>query len=298
MPRKKDLIEDLSNAIIDQNALVYETEYRQHINAIQVVAIEQILDGKRPTQKSLKKGLRVIGVNRATRNAWLIGNVTLLVQNPKIKGLESVKDLMKIYSVSNPKLFSSKIDRIVKKSLGIKVTLNPRELRAYKIINPFLTENKEVIQKLINQNTIEMRRINKSITTNTSRNIIKRRNKLIKDRVTIEGVTRPLTNEEIGKQLEKEFRVDKPRVRRIVETESHRQNELVKEVTAKAQGMTKKKWNTQRDSKVRDTHMKLNGITIGINKDFNVGGHKASFPGDPRLPPEESINCRCFLTFE
>jgi hypothetical protein len=34
-----------------------------------------------------------------------------------------------------------------------------------------------------------------------------------------------------------------------------------------------------------------------INDTFNVGGYQADIPGDPDLPPEEVINCRCAISY-
>ncbi len=182
-------------------------------------------------------------------------------------------------------------------ALGNKVTLNPREKKALGLLNNYMSDNREEIQKLVKTNTTALKKINKRITTSESRAIIKRRSQLIKQRVTVNGVKRPLTNKEIANALKSEFRDDTARLNRILQTEVHRQDELVKEVQALGLGFKFKTWNTQRDSKVRQSHAVLDRKKIRIGRDFNVGGHKASQPGDSTLPPEESINCRCFLTF-
>lgn len=54
-----------------------------------------------------------------------------------------------------------------------------------------------------------------------------------------------------------------------------------------------KTWVTSRDLRVRPSHFALDGTTVDQDEKFNVGGHKAGYPKDPALPPEESINCRC-----
>jgi virulence-associated protein VagC len=211
--------------------------------------------------------------------------------------LAPIKQIMALYSVRNPKQFAFKIDKLVQHSLGNKVVLNPRERKALGLLNRFMTDNKKQIQALVNDNTKALKKINKNISTNESKRIIKARRRLINERIEVKGVKRPLTNNEIATRLRSEFKDDSARLERILQTEVHRQDELVKEVSARGLGFKFKTWNTQRDSRVRETHAVLDRKKIRINDDFNVGGHRASFPSDPRLPPDESINCRCFLTF-
>jgi hypothetical protein len=300
--KKLAIIEDLSNTFIDENAKTYAKQYQKNLNVIQATAIARVSKGLKVTQKTLGKTIAISGINRNTRNAYVLSSVSLLVQHDRNavlgRKLSPIQKIMALYSVNNPKQFAFKIDKLTQKALGAKIPLNPRELKAFKQLDIFLRQNKEEIQKLVNTNTKALKAINKNISTNESRRIIKARRRLINDRIVVKGVKRPLTNNEIATRLRSEFKDDGARLERILQTEVHRQDELVKEVNAKALGFTKKTWNTQRDSKVRTSHAKLDRKSIKINKDFNVGGHKASQPGDATLPPEESINCRCFLTFE
>ena len=57
----------------------------------------------------------------------------------------------------------------------------------------------------------------------------------------------------------------------------------------------RKRWVSSRDPRVRPSHAKADGQTVPWDKPFIIGGHKAMYPRDPRLPPEESINCRCLM---
>jgi hypothetical protein len=306
--------EDLSNAFIDENAKTYVQEYSIHLNTLQAKAIDQVERGIQPTQKSLFKRVRITGINRNIRNAFILGNVNQLIQNDRdrrlIRQLRPIKTLMALYSVKNPKLFASKVDKLVKRSLGKKIPLNPREAKAYTEMDRFLNQNKKQIQVLIDQQTKAMRVINKNITTNQSRTIIKRRNKLIKERITVKGVTRPLTNKEIATRLRSEFKDDSVRLKRILETEVHRQNELVREVTAKGLGFEFKIWNTQRDSKVRKGHEEIDRKKIPINKKFKVNRYKKKKgawikigfdmmeqPGDSTAHVDNVVHCRCFSTY-
>jgi len=61
-----------------------------------------------------------------------------------------------------------------------------------------------------------------------------------------------------------------------------------------------KVWFTVGDSRVRRTHQAVNGQTRpvkGKGDRFRVGGARLRYPRDPGGPPQEVINCRCFLEF-
>jgi len=57
-----------------------------------------------------------------------------------------------------------------------------------------------------------------------------------------------------------------------------------------------KQWNTMQDDRVRSAHAEAQGQTVPVSGVFTIGGQFARYPGDPVLPPELRINCRCFLT--
>ena len=69
--------------------------------------------------------------------------------------------------------------------------------------------------------------------------------------------------------------------------------------TAVEDGYTKKQWHTMQDSKVRDTHIPMDGKVIGINEYFNVNGSKMRYPHDLSMNPDinEIANCRCVCTY-
>jgi len=68
-------------------------------------------------------------------------------------------------------------------------------------------------------------------------------------------------------------------------------------------GATTKRWIATPDRRTRDSHLDAEtdyaeGGPIGpipIRSDFQVGESFGRYPGDPRLRPEERINCRCRL---
>jgi hypothetical protein len=55
-----------------------------------------------------------------------------------------------------------------------------------------------------------------------------------------------------------------------------------------------KTWLDARDANVRETHFQESILPVRLNEDFILpSGHRCQYPSDSRLPPEESINCRC-----
>lgn len=54
-------------------------------------------------------------------------------------------------------------------------------------------------------------------------------------------------------------------------------------------------WLATDDSRTRHTHNEADGQRVSYSADFSVGGFPMGFPGDPRGPAEEVINCRCTM---
>lgn len=87
-------------------------------------------------------------------------------------------------------------------------------------------------------------------------------------------------------------------VKRIIETEAHRDANTAAYKAAKAAGCTMKTWNAVMDERTRDTHAYLNGVTIPIDAEFySFRGGSTMFPGQWGIP-EEDVNCRCWLTYK
>lgn len=59
-----------------------------------------------------------------------------------------------------------------------------------------------------------------------------------------------------------------------------------------------KQWNTVGDERVRPTHASADGQRVNMEGLYRVGGALLRFPGDPNGPIGETINCRCFETYE
>ncbi|MFE2934851.1 phage minor head protein [Streptomyces sp. NPDC059278] len=54
-----------------------------------------------------------------------------------------------------------------------------------------------------------------------------------------------------------------------------------------------KRWQATHDQRVRHTHATADGQVRPLHDPFEVGGSPLQFPGDPRGPAGEVINCRC-----
>lgn len=58
----------------------------------------------------------------------------------------------------------------------------------------------------------------------------------------------------------------------------------------------KKRWDSQRDERVRETHQHAHGQIRSLRSSFRVGAALMPYPGWPFGPPEEVFGCRCFVT--
>lgn len=58
----------------------------------------------------------------------------------------------------------------------------------------------------------------------------------------------------------------------------------------------RKQWVARDDSRTRDTHAELSGTVVPATQYFITKvGTRLMYPGDPRAPVEEVINCRCYI---
>ena len=87
-------------------------------------------------------------------------------------------------------------------------------------------------------------------------------------------------------------------VMRIIDTEAHRDYNTGVYDAAKESGIPnlRKRWNTMMDDRVRDQHLYLEGVEVGLNDAFyTYTGDSALYPGGFGVP-ELDINCRCYVT--
>ncbi|WP_069743043.1 phage portal protein [Streptomyces sp. EN23] len=62
------------------------------------------------------------------------------------------------------------------------------------------------------------------------------------------------------------------------------------------QGAVRKTWVSTDDKRTRRTHRAAQGSTVAMNKRFELT--QSRWPADPAAPANQSIQCRCALTFE
>lgn len=64
-------------------------------------------------------------------------------------------------------------------------------------------------------------------------------------------------------------------------------------------GYTQKRWETMNDSKVRKSHIEVDGVTVPVDATFKVGGYDMRFPLDTSLGASlsEVSNCRCVCSY-
>ena len=87
-------------------------------------------------------------------------------------------------------------------------------------------------------------------------------------------------------------------IRRIAETESHRNANAAAFETARQAGATMKTWNTMRDDRVRETHDYLDGVSSPMDGSFySFKGGSTLYPGQWGIA-EEDCGCRCWLTYQ
>lgn len=68
-------------------------------------------------------------------------------------------------------------------------------------------------------------------------------------------------------------------------------NQLPRDVVAAQE------WIATRDGRTRESHAAVDGQVVAIGEPFSVGGFSGAYPGDPGLPADETINCRCAVAF-
>ena len=59
-----------------------------------------------------------------------------------------------------------------------------------------------------------------------------------------------------------------------------------------------KVWNTVIDESTRPEHADADGQEVEISEPFEVGGESLMYPGDDSGSPENTINCRCMVSYD
>jgi len=84
------------------------------------------------------------------------------------------------------------------------------------------------------------------------------------------------------------------RAMRIAKTEVTTASNIGLYEAAKSMGMREKIWMCSREDSVRHGHRLMDGQRAAINDPYSNG---LLFPGEPKGPTGQIVNCRCFQTF-
>ena len=90
------------------------------------------------------------------------------------------------------------------------------------------------------------------------------------------------------------------RAMNIARTEGSAISNFAMNESAKGTGLSlTKEWLTQRDGKVRNSHLFADGLEVGMNEAFTISGYKMRYPADSGLgaPAGLVCNCRCTLIY-
>ncbi len=84
----------------------------------------------------------------------------------------------------------------------------------------------------------------------------------------------------------------------IAQTETHAAaNSAQAEAGIAATGEDWREWISAEDTRTRADHSAADGKRVKDGELFQVGGYGARYPGDPKLPAAQRINCRCTTGF-
>lgn len=114
----------------------------------------------------------------------------------------------------------------------------------------------------------------------TSKNLLKFMYSKAKDKAEFLGM------------VQNNYRFNKAGV--MAKTEVNTAANLGMSLAAEEVGAGKKTWITQRDEKVREQHVSLDGQTRDMDTVYSNG---LQYPGDPSGQASEVVNCRCFQIF-
>jgi hypothetical protein len=120
-------------------------------------------------------------------------------------------------------------------------------------------------------------------------------------RMITAAIIAKLTVEQIVLKIQQFFGFSSARALQMVRTQIHSagmagQYEIAA-LSYRQNGLLKT-WKATEDDRVRPTH-ETAGVTqkrIPFDQPFMVGGYECQYPGDPALPYEELVNCRCSMT--
>jgi SPP1 gp7 family putative phage head morphogenesis protein len=102
--------------------------------------------------------------------------------------------------------------------------------------------------------------------------------------------------EKIRRMREQWEGLSRVRARRIARTETVRASSIGVEAAGQdAPFGVEYEWMAANDSRTRAAHLAADGNKRTPDGFFEIGGHEAKHPADMRLPPSQSVNCRCAM---
>lgn len=282
MSRKLDLAEQLQREFED---LVTEKEQRKYGKFVRENTAALI--DKRPKNK--REALKLLSKNKIdTKNSVkmfsVLNGVMTKILNPETrearKKLKPLDGLMRVYNVNNPKSFAKEV---------YSMTTGQGMSNRNKKFRPLLLSYYDGFTENIESEAKQAERAMQRAEVEKVSTVFKDLEELREQRI-------PIT--QVKKQLIAKYG-DPKRVKRALNTELHEQAERVKVEQSKFMGYTHKKWNTQKDERVRRTrfHNQIAGVSVPIDNKFKAAGLEADYAGDVSLPVGERINCRCFVTY-
>lgn len=237
------------------------------------------------TRKQMNKIARKFNVKakamqKVVFNMQLVSDVTVTIENQNLTK-KQIRDRIKPLISRYPKVTAKNVAEATK---GILTSLELKKKPELVHLRDYVSsKNLDIIQTATKKYAAAI----KTATGQTKIDMLREYNEIVQK----------ASVQDIPKQLKIITETTKDKISRIVGQQNREQLEEFKLKEAKRNKFNFKIWNTQKDNVVRDTHSKLQGTKIGINEEFNVGGHKAQRPQQESLPPQERFNCRCQLTF-
>lgn len=282
----KSKIDQINDAFIKVLTQENSKQYVEYIKSINKQLIDNI-DTMTPEKvKTIVQGAKINIDDIAL--LFVIQNAILLIVSKKIDKKQRSEFgpiilLLAMYSLKRPERFVKKLVHINK---GRGLSINEKKAQA--IIRGFKQDNQKVLEDA--RRVARKQLDNTQLKSKASRNMINDLNQGIKEKKSIKQI-----KEELVRKYNSLSNVE-----RALDTELHAQSEYVRQEHSKAMGYQHKKWNTQKDSRVRHTkfHENVSDKVIPIDSKFRAGGLVAGQPGDESLPPSDRIRCRCYLTYE
>jgi HK97 family phage portal protein len=120
---------------------------------------------------------------------------------------------------------------------------------------------------------------------------------VLRSRVLAHGVAEGESIPELRARLQSVFAdLSDYRATMIARTETVGAYNAAAQEAAMDAGATRKTWLATDDTRTRRTHKAASGSSVPLNKRFTLT--QSRWPGDPVAPANQSINCRCALTFQ